>query len=371
VRGVPLEEPWPGIEAYVHGNSQHNPGRVEIIFEPGSRFKYSGGGFILLQYILELHSGQSIDALLRPFLDELGLANITFDVVDAHHSHRLYVPGVQDGRPVRKRFPPLAAGAFGSLRDMQRFQECLAEAFQLEGYRKISHATARRMLYGRDLDFEFMGCKIGVGAFVLEGHLNRFMLHQGANDGYRLLCLHCFQGPDRGKGFVLAAAGEEEAVRHNAAIARQLLRHLEVQFLDTSRWDAEMQTHGVSQENVVNQGYRRLVFSAFRPDLPEEILVKGPLDPLAPWNVMCKGTVVGVTDQRFARAENMISAHEPCFDPALFGRMGKVMDSWESVRHNFRAFDACAVELPADSRAAKCGVRFVQMSTKYHDGNEM
>ncbi|CAJ1460604.1 unnamed protein product, partial [Effrenium voratum] len=208
VRGVPLEEPWPGIEAYVHGNSQHNPGRVEIIFEPGSRFKYSGGGFILLQYILELHSGQSIDALLRPFLDELGLANITFDVVDAHHSHRLYVPGVQDGRPVRKRFPPLAAGAFGSLRDMQRFQECLAEAFQLEGYRKISHATARRMLYGRDLDFEFMGCKIGVGAFVLEGHLNRFMLHQGANDGYRLLCLHCFQGPDRGKGFVLAAAGE-------------------------------------------------------------------------------------------------------------------------------------------------------------------
>ncbi|CAJ1406342.1 unnamed protein product, partial [Effrenium voratum] len=162
----------------------------------------------------------------------------------------------------------------------------------------------------------------------------------------------------------------EEAVRHNAAIARQLLRHLEVQFLDTSRWDAEMQTHGVSQENVVNQGYRRLVFSAFRPDLPEEILVKGPLDPLAPWNVMCKGTVVGVTDQRFARAENMISAHEPCFDPALFGRMGKVMDSWESVRHNFRAFDACAVELPADSRAAKCGVRFVQMSTKYHDGNE-
>ena len=34
------------------------------------------------------------------------------------------------------------------------------------------------------------------------------------------------------------------------------------------------------------------------------------------------------------QAINLVSPFTPMFDPTLFGRHGKVMDSWESQRHN-------------------------------------
>jgi len=40
-----------------------------MVKRPGTQFGYSGGGFILLQHILELeHGGEGIDSILLPFM---------------------------------------------------------------------------------------------------------------------------------------------------------------------------------------------------------------------------------------------------------------------------------------------------------------
>ncbi len=41
-----------------------------------------------------------------------------------------------------------------------------------------------------------------------------------------------------------------------------------------------------------------------------------------------------VSDDTFAAAGNLVHPSVPHYDPALFFPDGKVMDSWESVRHN-------------------------------------
>jgi allantoicase len=371
VHGIPIHqegyEKFVPIESYLFGFG-YNTDRVEIIFEPGTSFKYSGAGFILLQYLIERHSKRPIEEAIRPFLDKIGAHDLTFDVTQEVPG-KTYVMGRTDaGARVRKLFPPFAAGAFGSVRAMQTFQYALAEAYRRsEGFRGISHDTARRMLHGRDRDFDFMGCKVGTGVFVLEGNENLFMLHQGANDGYRVLNMHCFSGPDFGKGFVTVSTGDIDGVAHNAAVAQAVIDLLEIAFVDKDKFKATetLQVRGLRQEEIVNKGYKSLVMAAFTPTRAVEITDKGPLDELADYNLMTRGVVVGKTNDRFARAENMLSRYHPKFDPQLFSKMGKVMDSWESERHNPRPFDAVVVQVPPESRC-----RFVYLSTKYHNGNQ-
>jgi pSer/pThr/pTyr-binding forkhead associated (FHA) protein len=86
---------------------------------------------------------------------------------------------------------------------MLDFLRHLERAFHaLDGSGGISHDTAVQMLRGTDNGCrDFMVCDMGLGVFVAEADENRFALHQGANEGFRALYLHCFQGPDRGKVF--------------------------------------------------------------------------------------------------------------------------------------------------------------------------
>ena len=61
---------------------------------------------------------------------------------------------------------------------------------------------------------------------VAEAGANRLAIHQGANDGFRAIYIHCFAGPDRGKGLVVLANGDNRAVAMVARMAQELLRAL-------------------------------------------------------------------------------------------------------------------------------------------------
>jgi allantoicase len=89
------------------------------------------------------------------------------------------------------------------------------------------------------------------------------------------------------------------------------------------------------------------------------------MDEMTPWNLVIGSKIENVSNQRFARAENLISPYVPTFDPDLFGRQGKIMDSWETARHNIHGFDSLEIRLSKLS-----SIRFVKLSTEYHDGNQ-
>ena len=370
VNGVPENESLPPIRELLEGSARYGYEPVAVINEPGTKFQYSGGGFMVLQHLIESLARAPIHSLMSGFLTELEMPDTSFEHAGRAQPER--ARGVLDsGEPIpgeRKVFPELAAGAISTASDVGRFLRTLEQAHRrLEGCGPISHDTAVRMVHGCDRGaLAFMGCKMGLGIFVAEAGPNRFMIHQGANDGFRALFVHCHQGPDAGQGFVVLCSGEENGVRFIAAVANILLRHLEVRGVDFDRLNASAEPSflGASQEQRVNAGFRELIFSAFEEDLPEAIVERGAVDALASFNRAVGARVESVSNQGFARAENLLSPNRPTFDPALFGRHGKVMDSWETVRHNAELCDWMIFEMIRES-----AIDSIALSTQFHLGN--
>lgn len=369
VKGFSTDKPMPAIKIIAEHPTAVGYDALDVQQQPGTEFHYSGGGFIVLEYLIEVLSGKNIRELAQIFFQKMETPHLLFEQSSVP-SHTYAEGFLDDGCNVpggRLMFPAFAAGAMGTATDMQKFLVHLEHAYHdLTGAGGISHDTAIQMLKGRDLGCrEFMGTDMGFGVFVAEAGDNRLAIHQGSNEGFRALYVHAFDGPDRGKGFVILCNGDNRGVVFVAKVAQALLKHLAFTGVDTAAFQKSFDGSKFSQEQIVNRGYKELVFSAFRPMLPDVIEHRTTLDPLSSFNLLIGAKTLRVTNQRFALAENLYSPYEPVFDPTLFCKQGKVMDSWESVRHN---------PLPADilecSLAKPGSIRYVNISTKYHDGNQ-
>ncbi|KNC78413.1 beta-lactamase [Sphaeroforma arctica JP610] len=255
--------------------------------EPGTQFKYSGGGFLVLQHLLELREKKPIEVILRPFLDACGMPASTFSfdqVALGGNAHKCASGYLEDGSMVqdsRLMFPPLAAGGHGTAVAMATFLFHLGTAYKLPAGEKsgaISHATAVLMIdTGRPGDnpsaiqqqcFEFMRSNMGLGVFVLSAGPNTFLLHQAANDGFRGLYLVCVDGPDAlqgPRGAVILSNGNNNAMFLNCAVAKAVLKTMKFQGMDWSLVDGkDFSSKGIAQEQIVNLGLRELVLAAFQ-----------------------------------------------------------------------------------------------------------
>lgn len=356
VKGYPLHSKMPAITELLKD--------IRVICEPGTEFHYSGGGFIVLEHLIESLEEKPLHEITQGFLNEMSFIQNNLPGVEYASG---YFDGGQSIDSSRLMFPSFAAGAMGTSNAMAEFLNELTRAYhQLEGSGKISHDTAVEMLYGTDKGCrEFMGCDMGLGVFVAEAGDNKLAIHQGANEGFRCLYIHCFSGPDCGNGFVLLCNADNKGVQFNAEVAQEILKEFNFSGIDFKKFKHQFEHKNISQENIVNKGYKDLVFNAFQPTLPEEIVHKGPKDPLATYNLLTQSKITKVSNQRFARASNLINDSLPTFDPELFGKQGKIMDSWESARHNQNEFDFIELDLGKASQ-----IHYVSLSTKYHDGNQ-
>lgn len=232
VFGIPLTEEYPGPVGFltaspVAAKYKYNPLLLER--EPGTKFSYSGGGYVVLEYLIETLEQRPITEVTRQFLDRVGLEEFTFaqkDMPRGANIARGYLTPEEEVEYLA--FPSFAAGALCTARALSQFLSNLAGAYRCPaGVNGISHATAQLMLgEATSVDLgamDFMGAKMGLGAFVASAGANKIMLHQAANDGYRGVYMVCFDGPDAGKGFVIFCNGDNPAVLLISALCRYLL----------------------------------------------------------------------------------------------------------------------------------------------------
>ncbi|RMG24580.1 MAG: hypothetical protein D6730_12470 [Bacteroidetes bacterium] len=82
VSAGPPYDNLPTLEEWLNGNND-GLGRVEILLEPGSRYKYSGGGYGVLQLVIEEVSGQTFeDYMQTQILNPLGMTNSSYKIDD-------------------------------------------------------------------------------------------------------------------------------------------------------------------------------------------------------------------------------------------------------------------------------------------------
>jgi len=285
VYGLPLSYGMPQPEAFLNGSLEHEFGYAPLFIErkPGASFKYSGGGFIVLQYLLETLEGKRIDELMRPFFTRCDMRDFTFSpllpegtpVAYGHFAREEEVAPHDGGRLA---FPALAAGGLCTPTALLNFLAHLARAYRAyeDGAHRfagpIAPDTARLMLDEASLQdlgsMDFMRGRIGLGVFVAKAGRNRLMFHQAANEGFRGVYFVCFSGPDRGKGFVLSCNGDNPAVVFQSEASRFLLGSagLGISGIDFAKIRS-FNMQGLKQEEIVNLGLKELVLAGFLDDI--------------------------------------------------------------------------------------------------------
>jgi hypothetical protein len=175
---------------------------ILVVTTPGERYRYSGGGFVVMQLLMEEISEKPFAQLMRErVLDPLGMSNSTFEqqlsearlkqVASAHEIN---------GEPVDGRFhiyPEMAAaGLWSTPSDLARFILAVQRNLDGEGEMLLSQDMTRQMLTpqikNRGLGFGLMGMQLATA-----------IRERGSNKGF---CAQWF-AHTRGDGIVIMTNG--------------------------------------------------------------------------------------------------------------------------------------------------------------------
>jgi len=171
----------PTIEESLSGRT-NGAGAVELVMEPGTRYQYSGGGYTLLQLIIEEVTGMSFAAYMQQHvLDPLGMTNSSFTIDDrilkaSSLEHNSY------GKVIDFELftAQAAAGLHTTIEDLTRF--ALA-SLQVAPNPVLKSSTIDRMREPAPHTDGFYG--LGYSIRGLPGIETKLFGHGGSNDGWQ------------------------------------------------------------------------------------------------------------------------------------------------------------------------------------------
>jgi CubicO group peptidase (beta-lactamase class C family) len=197
--GYKQREPLPTTVQILKGEKPANNEVVRVDREPGKEFRYSGGGYVLVQLLLMDITGKPFPVLMHDLvLEPLGMTHSTFDEPlpkslwsNAALPYDAGGKSVQSGWNVYPEMAP--AGLWTTPSDLAHFAIEIDKAYAGES-KILSSTLAREMLAYQSN--EVYGLGVGLGE---RDHTVKFW-HSGANSGYRC----AFEGyPAIGQGLVV------------------------------------------------------------------------------------------------------------------------------------------------------------------------
>jgi CubicO group peptidase (beta-lactamase class C family) len=187
--GVPPESPPPTILDILEGRPPARTPPVRVDKRPGRSARYSGGGTMIVQLMLEEASGKAFAPLARELIFEpLGMTRTTFENPLPEPLHANAAVGHENGRAIPGKWvcvPALAAGGIWTTApDYARFMIACRDAWLGRPGAMFGPDLARQMMTSQ-------GGSFGLGWEVMGAGAGRRFSHGGSNDGYQCesLCL--------------------------------------------------------------------------------------------------------------------------------------------------------------------------------------
>jgi len=183
-----------GVPSYAKGDPKARNARQELasnvsfLQEPGIGFRYSGGGFIILQVILEDVTGKSFEEVMKEEIFEpLGMRSSTFLPYRPPFEERMAMGYYADMKPVgwRRTGGLAAAWLHTTPSDLSRFLIAVYNADRLNRTTVVTPRTAHMMLTPTGEATGRYGQYTSLGFFLIDTPAGRVVYHGGSNRGYK------------------------------------------------------------------------------------------------------------------------------------------------------------------------------------------
>lgn len=196
--GYASGEPVPDLVAVLDGQKPANTPPIRVDLVPGTQFRYSGGGYTIMQLAMIDTTGQTFPALMHDFvLSQAGMRDSSYTQPLPADRAGIAASGYRaNGDPVPGRYhtyPEMAAaGLWTTPTDLARFVIEIQKSRAGRSNKILSQATVKEMLTEQKKPY-------GLG-FSLEqvGGSSRFG-HGGADEGFQALLSATMDG----QGFVI------------------------------------------------------------------------------------------------------------------------------------------------------------------------
>ncbi len=213
--GYASDEPVPSVVQILNGEKPANTDPIRVDVVPGTIWRYSGGGFVILQTLMSDVAGKPFPEILSELvLRPAGMIHSTYEQpLPKSLSASAATPYRENGEPVKgdwHTYPEMApAGLWTTPSDLARMAIEVQSEYAGKSDKILSQEMARQMLTRQKDDW-------GLGfALEPEGHKARFG-HGGANEGYRCE-LEAYR--DMGQGLAVMTNSDS-----GGAVAQELFR---------------------------------------------------------------------------------------------------------------------------------------------------
>jgi len=182
--GYASDEKLPTLVQVLDGQPPANSPPIRVDTVPGTIWRYSGGGYVVAQRILEDVSGQPFSVLMqRTVLSPIGMSDSTYEQpLPRARANEVALPYRDDGTPVKGGphvYPEQApAGLWTTPTDLARYAIEVQRSLTGKSNRVLSAAMVREMLTP---GMNQQGLGPGIGGSASQP----LFQHSGANEGYR------------------------------------------------------------------------------------------------------------------------------------------------------------------------------------------
>ncbi len=216
--GYPSDSQLPTLQQILNGKPPANSKPVRVASTPGKAIQYSGGGYLVVQQMVEDLTGKPLAVLAKEYVfDKLGMANSTFDyplpqtqlpkAATAHSKTGERMPGKWHTYPEQA-----AAGLWTTPSDLARLLIEVLKSYKKEESCVLSSEMTCQMLTPQ------MSTG-GLGYFIAIKNGMTTFGHPGQNFGFRSLLLGCLE---TGQGVIWMANGE-----NGRQLGREVMRGLD------------------------------------------------------------------------------------------------------------------------------------------------
>jgi CubicO group peptidase (beta-lactamase class C family) len=196
--GYAAGAPVPTLVQVLNGEKPANTPAIRVDTTPGTMWRYSGGGYVIVQQLLEDVTGKPFPKLMQEMvLGPIGMTRSTYEQpLPAARLSEAAMAYRQDGQPVvggPHTYPEMApAGLWTTPSDLARYAMEVQKSLGGKSDRVLSAAMARQMVRPGMNNW-------GLGPETGGGKDHPYFTHSGANEGFQ-----CdFVAYDNGDGAVI------------------------------------------------------------------------------------------------------------------------------------------------------------------------